>query len=245
MGPVRAVLFDVDGTLVDTDAVHLAVFQEMLAPLGVDVTPQLFRDQVHGRSNSDIRRALLPEVEESEGEALFARKEELFRRRLQEDGAVPIRGIVALLDRLARRGIRVAAVTNAPRANAEVTLEQTGLRERFPVLIVAAECAAAKPDPAPYQAGMRALGVRPDEAIVAEDSPAGVRAAVAAGAAAVVGIRTQLDAPALLALGCSHTAGDFVEVAAMFEGTGVLGEAGDEGEEAGTRALLLARSVSC
>lgn len=229
MGRVRAVLFDVDGTLVDTDTVHLAVFRELLGPFGVDVTPQLFRDHVHGRGNSDICRTLLPDMGESEGEALFAHKEELFRSRLQEGEVVSFRGIIALLDLLARRGIRVGAVTNAPRANAELILEQAGLRERFPVLVIASECAAPKPSPAPYEAGMRALGACPGETIIVEDSPAGVRAAVAANAAAVIGIRSQLDAPSLLALGCTHTVRDFVEAVPLLEGVGALGEAEETG----------------
>ena len=78
----------------------------------------------------------------------------------------PIAGIHALLDWAAEQGVGTAVVTNAPRRNALAMLAAAGLAARLPIVIIGDECVRAKPDPAPYQAGMAALGL---DATGAED----------------------------------------------------------------------------
>ena len=118
-------------------------------------------------------------------------------------------------------GVRCIAVTNAPRGAAEVCMQS--LCDAIPAarglvedLVIGAECAAAKPSPAPYLEAMRRLAVPPERCLVFEDSQSGVRAGVAAGVAAVVGVPSSLTLAELRAAGATRTVADWSEVTAEF-----------------------------
>jgi HAD superfamily hydrolase (TIGR01509 family) len=83
-------------------------------------------------------------------------------------------GLSEFLGWLDSRGVRRAAVTNAPRDNATMMLRALHLDAAFEGVVLGEECARAKPHPDPYLEGLRLLGLQPHEAIVVEDSPAGV-----------------------------------------------------------------------
>ena len=218
---MTALLFDLDGTMLDTDPIHIAVFAEMLAPEGLEVDHAFYMENVHGRLNEDIFAEFLPDHPDPGG--LSRAKEAAFRDRLPRPfPETP--GLTALLDEAGARGWGVGVVTNAPRANAEAMLAAIGHRERVEALVIGEECTAGKPDPAPYRAAMEALAVAPADAIVFEDSPAGVRSGAAAGAR-VVGVRSSLNDATLRDAGAHETIEDFTDEAlgpilARHRGTG-------------------------
>jgi len=201
-----ALLFDLDGTLIISDPLHRSVFAEVLAPWGVDVTEDVYARHIHGRLNADIFADLAPG---GNAFALGEAKEAEFRRRLGGQ-AEPVSGAPAFLERAAAAGIPCAVVTNAPRANAAAMLSAIGLADRFPVVIAEGDAAAAKPDPAPYLLAAARLGVTTDTCVVFEDSPAGIRAGLAAGAR-VVGLATSLPAAELSALGAWLAIADYTD----------------------------------
>lgn len=92
----------------------------------------------------------------------------------------PLPGLLPLLDTLDASGVSHAIVTNAPATEMHHSLGVLKVKERFTHLVPSEECTAGKPDPEPYLEGMRRLGVMAGEAIAVEDSPAGIRSAVAA-----------------------------------------------------------------
>ncbi len=202
-----ALLFDLDGTLLHTDPIHLAVFAELMAPRGVTVDQAFYTAHVQGRLNTDIFAEFLPG--EADPQALSDAKEAEFRRRLPPHfPATP--GLSALLDAAQAAGHGLAVVTNANRLNAEAMLAAIGERARFEVLVIGEECARGKPHPDPYAAAMQALGVAPGRCIAFEDSPAGIRSARAAGAF-VVGLRSGQSDAELRAAGAGHTIADFTD----------------------------------
>jgi HAD superfamily hydrolase (TIGR01509 family) len=205
-GRPAAFLFDLDGTLIFSDPLHRAVFAEVLAPWGVDLTEAAYARYIHGRLNADIFADLAPG---GDPVALGEAKEAEFRRRLG-GSAPPLAGLPAFLDAAQAAGIAIAVVTNAPRANAEAMLTAIGQRARFDVVIAEGDARAAKPDPAPYLLAAARLRVDPDACIVFEDSPAGIRAGLAAGAR-VVGLATSLPPADLLALGASLAVADYTD----------------------------------
>jgi beta-phosphoglucomutase len=203
-----ALLFDLDGTLIDSDALHLQVFADMLAPRGVTIDDALFAEHIHGKSNRYIFSVLCPG---EDADAWSDRKEAEFRRRL--GGGVPqVAGTVALLDLAEAQGWPVAVVTNAPRENAEASLTAIGLRDRFDTIVLGDECARAKPEPDPYLEALRLLGADAAASLAFEDSPTGVQSAVAAGIP-TVGRRSLLDDATLRALGASLTIDTFADPA--------------------------------
>ena len=203
-----ALLFDLDGTLVDSDAAHLRAFQRVFAAHGVAVDERSYYTRIHGSDNTAIGRDFLPHLSEAEQAATLAAKEERYREDL---GAVePIAGIEALLDFAAARGLRCAVVTNAPRANVDAVLGALGLAARLPTRVLGPELARSKPDPLPYQTALTRLGAEAGRSVAFEDSLSGLSAAKGAGLA-VVGLTTTLAADKLLAAGAEIAVADFAD----------------------------------
>lgn len=204
---INTFLFDLDGTLMDSDALHHAAFNTILARWGRQVDTEHYKTHIMGASNAAIFGHLFPGMPASQYEPLADEKEQLFRAQLQQRVA-PTAGIERLLEHIQRSGGKSAVVTNAPRANAEVMLTATGLAGRFDVLVIGEELARAKPDPLPYLTALQLLGARPEEAVAFEDSSSGVRAASAAGVW-TFGMLTSLDEARLRAAGADAVIRDF------------------------------------
>jgi HAD superfamily hydrolase (TIGR01509 family) len=205
-GVTPALLFDLDGTLVDSDGDHLLAFRQVFAPYGIALDRALYTAEIMGASNLMIGERFLAHLPETEREAVFDAKEAAYRDGLSALTATP--GAADLLAYAETNALPCAVVTNAPRANAEVVLAALGLRERLPILVIGGELARAKPDPLPYLTALELTGASAHTAVAFEDSVSGVRAAVAAGIA-VVGITTGLSAERLTAEGAAFGAADF------------------------------------
>jgi HAD superfamily hydrolase (TIGR01509 family) len=203
-----ALLFDLDGTLADTDDLHLAAFRSAFAPFGVALDKEQYRHLIMGASNAAIGEAFLSHLPVATREAIIAAKEAAFRDSFQT--AQPTKGLVALLDFADARKFPCAVVTNAPRANANLMLTTLGLADRLPRVVVGAELERSKPDPLPYQTALRLASVDAQSSVAFEDSLSGVRSAAAAGLA-VVGLTTGLDASTLIAAGAAFAAADFTD----------------------------------
>lgn len=204
-----ALLFDLDGTLLHSDPIHIQVFAELLAGRGVRVDEAFYNRHVLGRMNTAVFAEFLPDEPDPHG--LSDHKEALFRARLPRPfPAMP--GIGALLDRAEAEGIALAVVTNANPLNAEAMLAAIGLRSRFAHVVSGETCARGKPHPDPYLEGLRRTGASAARALAFEDSPAGIRAAVAAGIR-VIGLRSSLPDAALRAAGAMATIQDFTDPA--------------------------------
>lgn len=202
-----ALLFDLDGTLVDTDHLHHAAFAGILGERGRELTLEEYRRGIMGQPN----RAILARFFPGEDGSVLDRKEAMFRASLAAS-VEPVAGIHALLDWAEASGAGCAVVTNAPRQNAVAMLAAAGLAPRLPTVVIGDECAAAKPDPAPYRAAMAALGATPSRSIAFEDSRAGLRAARNSGAH-VFGLATGLSPKELRQAGAHAVIADFADPA--------------------------------
>ena len=203
-----ALLFDLDGTLLDSDADHLIAFQRVFAPHGIALDRASYAANIMGASNEMIARLYLSHLPSDEQAAILTAKEEAYRAGLSD--LKPIAGAMALLDFADLRGLKRAVVTNAPRANAEKVLEALGIERRVPILVIGAELRRAKPDPLPYLTALERAGALASRSLAFEDSLSGVRSAVAAGLA-VVGMTTTLPSRTLIDAGATLTASDFTD----------------------------------
>jgi beta-phosphoglucomutase len=199
-------LFDLDGTLADTDPVHFRAFNTLLREFGRSLTHEHYTSSVLGGANALIMQRLFPEFDRARHAELADRKEVLFRSH--SGHLEPLEGLRDLLDEAALHDVKVGVVTNAPRANAEHMLDVLGLQHLLPTVVVGEEIARSKPDPLPYLTGLSRLPCPADRAIAFEDSIAGVTAASAAGIYTVA-IKTSLDADALLAAGADMAIDDY------------------------------------
>ena len=203
-------LFDLDGTLVETDHLHFEAFKSVFAGHGIAVDWETYRTRVIGKANPDIAAEFLPHLPVERHGEIMDSKEAAYRALVGE--VQPATGLIALLDWAHTQGIRSGVVTNAPRANADLLLASLKIRERFDVLVIGPELAEAKPHPMPYRRGLELLGGDAEHSCGFEDSPSGTRSAVAAGLG-VAGLTTSVEPGDLLAAGAHLTAPDFADPA--------------------------------
>jgi HAD superfamily hydrolase (TIGR01509 family) len=204
----RALLFDLDGTLAETDSLHLPTWVDALQPYGVEVDEEFYRDRISGRSTAEIVRELLPDLTDEQGRSIGEAKEASFRERVSE--LEPLPGLVDFVIQGRELGMRIALVTNAPEENVETILLALKLRDFFDVVVLADEVEAVKPDPAPYRAALEKISVPAEVALAFEDSVSGISSSVAAGIP-TVGIASSQDPEKLLGAGAFVTAQDFTD----------------------------------
>ncbi len=204
---LRAIIFDLDGTLTDSDQVHFQVFQEIFAQKGLLLDQALYREKISGRQNAAILADFFPELTTADGKAFSDRKEATFRT-LAKGQLTPLPGLIDLLAQIQRQGLMLAVVTNAPPENATFMLSELGLANTFNPVVMADHLPRGKPDPLPYQTALDQLGIKANEAIAFEDSGTGIRAAVAAGIV-TLGVMTTHSQSALIAAGATGAIADF------------------------------------
>ncbi len=217
---LRGLLFDLDGTLIDSDPLHYQGWRDMLATRGVSITEADFRERMSGRLNPEIVPDFLPGLSEAEILRFAEEKEAVFRALAR--GIPPTRGLRELLMLAEARGLKCALVTNAPRANAEFILAELGVAELFHGVVLAEEAERGKPHPAPYLLALKRLGLAKEEAIAFEDSPTGITSAHGAGIR-VVAIAGSHSAEVQRRAGADLVVADFAapELTALLAALGV------------------------
>ncbi|WP_394434576.1 HAD family hydrolase [Streptomyces sp. SGAir0957] len=174
--PARALLLDMDGTLVNSDAVVERIWRRWAAEHGLDGDTVM--GVVHGRQGYASMALLLPERPMAENHADNARM--LAAETADMDGVVPVPGAAAFLESLLSGGVAHALVTSADLALSTGRMAAAGLP--YPAVRVTAEnVGASKPDPEGFLKGAAELGVDPADCVVFEDSGAGITAGLAAG----------------------------------------------------------------
>jgi len=175
----RAVLWDMDGVLVDTGPLHFQTWKDALAPMGVALTPELFR-ATFGMNNVGVLTTLLGRAPEPELAARVGDAKELAFREAIRGQARPLPGVVTWLRRLRAQGFRQAVASSGPPENIAALIDELGLRPYFDALVSGAGH-AGKPDPYVFVEAARQLGVKPAGCVVVEDAVTGVEAARRAG----------------------------------------------------------------
>ena len=206
----KALLFDLDGTLSNTDAVHFSTWIEVLRPYGIEVTRELYEERLSGRMDEESVRDLLPDLSDEETDKLLEVEELRARQRASELGPLP--GLRGLLEQGRRRELPLALVTNSTDEDAGEVLQPLGLNGAFDPIIYPKDTSEDKPAAVPYEDALEKLGVSPKDAVAFEDSVTGARAAVAAGIT-TVGITSSHTPEELLDAGVELVVGDFMDPA--------------------------------
>lgn len=206
---LQALLFDLDGTLADTDPIHFQTWQDILRDYNLEFDHTFYQTHFSGRLNEAIIQDLLPHLSLAAGKQLGDTKEAEYRRRAATQ-LKPLAGVLDLLDWANQQQLKQAVVTNAPKDNAQFMLQVLGLDQHFSTVVLAEELEKGKPDPMPYQVGLDLLQVCPTAAIAFEDSLTGVRSAVGAGIF-TIGVATTHKPEALIESGAKLVVNDLTD----------------------------------
>jgi beta-phosphoglucomutase family hydrolase len=211
----KAVLWDLDGVLVDTAPFHLQAWQELFQSLGKGFAEADFR-RTFGLRNDAILGDILGELTLAEIERLAQEKEELYRQKIGgKVTAIP--GAVELLRRLQQRGKKSAIVSSTTRENVRMVLASLGLEGVFEAVVAEEDAPKGKPDPQGFLVAAEKLGVAANECVVIEDAPGGLEAAKRAGMRCI-GVTTSRPREGLAA---ADLVVDSLEEAAVYAFLGV------------------------
>ena len=181
-----AVLFDMDGLLLDSERIALAIMAECAAEIGLDWAPQVGMRMI-GRNVVDANRVLRDHFGDDARLGLLPAAFRLRYDRHIAEQPIPLKpGVTALLDLLERHDIPRAVATSTQRERASRKLARNDLLHRFDALVGGDEIERGKPAPDIYLAAARAVGAEPVRCLVLEDSNTGARAGLAAGMAVVM-----------------------------------------------------------
>lgn len=192
----RGAVFDLDGTLIDTEPRNRVLWSRLLATHGVPYDDELIREFT-GRRGREVLAELLHLFPGRTAEELFE-EAVAFERSPEWPAADPVPGAVELVRSLHGAGVPMGLVTSGARVYAEGLLDELGVRELLDVLVTADDVTAGKPDPEGYLMACDRLGLAAAHTVAFEDAPAGVAAAKSAGMWCV-GVATTLPAELLSA----------------------------------------------
>lgn len=212
--PIRAVAFDLDGLMFDTEALFFRVASAMLADRGKVFTHEIMAAMIGRQAPiAGLAFKTMAGLDEPVDKLMAEARERFFA--IMDDAVHPTSGLIALLDHLKKADLPAAVTTSSRRAYAERLLRNHHLLDRFAFLLTAEDVDRGKPDPEIYRKAALRFGIDPASMLVLEDSPIGLTAARASGAFVVAiphehspseglghasWILDRLDNPALLAL---------------------------------------------
>lgn len=180
---IRAVAWDIDGTLVDSEPVHLLALKATCKQYGADIS-DLPDDRFVGVNMPDVWRALQPRFGGRIDGPRFLKAVD-GHYRANAAALRPMPGALAAVEHAARRGLRQVAVSNSARIIVDTNLALCGLDRYMEFSLSLDDVSAGKPDPEPYSRAAERLGLAPGEVVAVEDSGTGARSARAAGLAVI------------------------------------------------------------
>jgi beta-phosphoglucomutase len=176
---LQAVIFDLDGVVVDSHPAHKQAWKTFFRSLGKEVPEKELLFVLEGQKREDILRHFLGNLTQEQVKHYGARKESLFKHSVED--LKTIQGLPEFLDQVEASGLPMALASSASRHRAEYMLDRLGFKQRFRVIVTGDEVSKGKPDPAIFYLAARGLSVAPEEVLVCEDAVSGVEAAKGAG----------------------------------------------------------------
>jgi beta-phosphoglucomutase len=193
---VRALLFDLDGTVVDNSEAHYQAWRELGAQSGKTISRDEYARLYLGKNTREVVETIWHEQPSDAAlQDLYEQKLALYSSFLLEYGRV-VNGFTELHARAQVHGLPIALVTSATPKSRQTTLEAFGLEDTFGCIVGVDHGLPIKPDPAMYQHAAAQLGVPAQDCVIFEDSPLGLQAGLTAGMKAV-GVTTTHDANGL------------------------------------------------
>ncbi|MBR2423524.1 MAG: HAD family phosphatase [Oscillospiraceae bacterium] len=183
---VKAVIFDVDGTLLDTERIYMQAWKEAAAELGYEITDELLR-KTRAINVKDAARIFEEEIGNGFSyDTVRVVRVRIAEEIIQRESPILKPGVLELLNWLEENRIRLSVASSTNVKGTHAHLAESGIDHRFEVVVGGDMVTRGKPNPDIFLKAADMLGLAPEECIVVEDSPAGIRAAYAAGMKAVL-----------------------------------------------------------
>lgn len=180
MKKAEAVIFDMDGVLIDTERISFKSFQEVFKKYSYEIDEKFYLTMI-GRNVKSIRGLMENEYGTSfPFDEIYEQKVNLSREIISRDGVIMKKGVHELIDYLIKENYKIAVATSTSRIRALQLLEEIGVKQKVNFVICGDQVENSKPDPEIFLKAAKGLGVEPEKCIVIEDSDAGITAAHAA-----------------------------------------------------------------
>ena len=206
---LQAVVFDMDGVIVDSHPAHRLAWRGFLRTLGKEVPDSELDFIMDGRKRKDILLHFLGPLTDEQLQEYGNRKDELFWQVLPD--VVPVPGAFEFIECIRRAGITMAIATSASAGRTRSILMRLGLFSHFRAIVTGDEVHEGKPDPAIYRLACQRIECPPQAAVAIEDAASGIQAAKSAGLKCV-GIATHQPKEKLTAAGADHVLPDFLNL---------------------------------
>ena len=207
---IRAVVFDMDGVLIDSHPAHRASWREFLRSVDRNVSEDELSFILDGHTRQEILRHFLGDLSTSELSDYGRWKDEVFRS--MEHRIQPIPGVIQFVEDLNRLGMACAIATSASEIRTFATIERMGLSDCFAAVVTAGDVSTGKPDPMVYRMACERLSLPPEHGLAFDDAPSGIQSARSAGMRCI-GVSNNGLRQQLLYAGAERVIANFVGLA--------------------------------
>lgn len=187
----KAVIFDLDGTLIDNNSFHLIAWKQYLKNIGIDIAEEEYWKNINGRTNKDAIEYIYKRKMTDEEALIFALEKEAVYRDLYLPDIKPVEGLLPFLETLHILNIPMAIATSGIQVNIDFMFEHIPIKQYFTTVVNSAHIINGKPDPEIYIKTAALLNLPPENCLVFEDATVGVIAAKSAGMKVIALTTTQ------------------------------------------------------
>ncbi|MDE3182768.1 MAG: HAD family phosphatase [Bacteroidota bacterium] len=195
----KAVIFDLDGTLLDNNSYHLKSWLEYLKNIGRDISEEEYNANINGRTNKDVIQYIYNRQMPEEEILKFTLEKEALYRKLYKPFIKPLSGLIDFLEVLRNKGIPMAIATSGIQPNIDFMFEEVPIKQYFTEVVNSSHITKGKPDPEIYLKVASLLQISPKNCLVFEDAVVGIKSAKAAGMKVIAVATTQPKEELLLA----------------------------------------------
>lgn len=187
----KAVIFDLDGTLIDNNAYHLKTWKVYLEKLNREISEEAYRKNINGRTNKDALEYIYNRKMTNEEAMVYALEKEALYREIYKDDIKPVDGLLELLETLYQKEIPMAIATSGIQVNIDFMFQHIPIKQYFKEIVNSAHITKGKPDPEIYLKTASMLNIPVENCLVFEDAVVGLNAAHAAGMKVIAITTTQ------------------------------------------------------
>jgi len=190
----KAVIFDLDGTLIDNNSFHLKTWKVYLEKVGIDISEDAYRKNINGRTNKDALEYIYNKKMADDEAMVYALEKEALYREIYRPDIKPVNGLLKLLEAFHKKNISMAIATSGIQVNIDFMFDHIPIKQYFKEVVNSSHISKGKPDPEIYLKTAGLLNVPTENCLVFEDAVVGVNAAHAAGMKVIAITTTQSSA---------------------------------------------------